>query len=77
LDLVTRDVILTIESNFKSDLEQTGQRHLPSRTRSLLWIRHAIPVLRELGEEMPDESSVALHIPGAAAKAPTESCAAL
>ena len=77
LDLVTRDVILTIESNFKNDLAHSGPRHLPSRTRSLLWIRHAIPVLRELGEDMPDESSVALHIPGSAPTAPAESCAAL
>jgi radical SAM superfamily enzyme YgiQ (UPF0313 family) len=77
LDLVTRDVILTIESNFKNDLERSGLKHLPSRTRSLLWIRHAIPLLRELGEDMPDESSVVLHIPAAAPKVPTESCAVL
>ena len=77
LDLVTRDVILTIEGNFKNDLARSGLKHLPSRTRSLLWIRHAIPVLRDLGEDMPDESSVALHIPGSTAVAPTESCAAL
>jgi len=75
LDLVTRDTILTIERNFKRDLEGNGQRHLPSRTRSLLWIRHAIPVLRDLGEVMPDESSVALQIPGTARTAPSDSCA--
>jgi len=77
LDLVTRDTILTIEKNFRREIEGNGQKHLPSRTRSLLWIRHAIPVLRALGEFMPDESSVALQIPGKAATAPTESCAAL
>ena len=77
LDAVTREAILQIEANFKLDLESNEQRHLPSRTRSLLWIRHAIPVLRQLGELMPDESSVALHLTGMKPTVPTESCAVL
>jgi anaerobic magnesium-protoporphyrin IX monomethyl ester cyclase len=62
LDATTREVILQIEREVQAALERSQQEHLPSRTRSLLWIRHAIPVLRAHGEQMPDESSVALHI---------------
>jgi radical SAM superfamily enzyme YgiQ (UPF0313 family) len=59
LDPLTRMAILEIERNVKFALERSVQQHLPSRTRSLLWIKHSIPVLRSLGFEMPDESSVA------------------
>jgi radical SAM superfamily enzyme YgiQ (UPF0313 family) len=77
LDPLTRHAILQIERNVKSALEQSEQRHLPSRTRSLLWIKHAIPVLRGLGLEMPDETSVALHIQGARQTTEAESCAVI
>ncbi len=77
LDTPTREAILLIERNFKREMDNDKQKHMPSRTRSLLWIRHAIPVLRALGHEMPDETSVALHIPGIRLAVPTESCAAL
>jgi radical SAM superfamily enzyme YgiQ (UPF0313 family) len=77
LDATARDAILEIEGRVKEAFAQSPQRHLPSRARSLLWIRHAIPVLRALGETMPDEDSVVLHAGRAIAKAEAESCAAI
>jgi radical SAM superfamily enzyme YgiQ (UPF0313 family) len=77
LDAITRSAILEIERDVTRALESSGQRHLPSRTRSLLWIRHAIPVLRALGQSMPDELCVALEIDPAAAAPPPESCIAV
>jgi radical SAM superfamily enzyme YgiQ (UPF0313 family) len=77
LDSLTRGAILQIERDVKSALELRDQQHLPSRTRSLLWIRHAIPVLRGYGLEMPDETSVALQISGAKPALEVESCAAI
>jgi len=77
LDTATRESILRIERNFKRELEANDQRHLPSRARSLLWIRNAIPVLRAFGEHMPDESSVALQIRGSMPAITDESCVAI
>ncbi len=78
LDATTRTAILAIERNFRVQLDGSANRHLPSRTRSLLWIRHAIPVLRALGECMPDETSVALHIRGSGSTVVhDESCAVI
>jgi radical SAM superfamily enzyme YgiQ (UPF0313 family) len=53
-DPKTRDAILRIEHSVDEALLRSVQRHLPSRARSLLWIRHAIPVLKALGEPMPE-----------------------
>jgi radical SAM superfamily enzyme YgiQ (UPF0313 family) len=77
LDALTRNAILRIEHDVKAALADSEQRHLPSRTRSLLWIRHAIPILRALGLQMPDESSVVLQIHGHQNAAEVESCAAI
>jgi radical SAM superfamily enzyme YgiQ (UPF0313 family) len=77
LDANTRKAILDIERSVRRAIDDSAQQHLPSRERSLLWIRHAIPILRALGEHMPDESSSALagvrHQPEPAALEP---CAA-
>ena len=77
LDGATRDAILRIEALFERARESHAQPHLPSRTRSLLWIQQAIPVLRELGETMPDESSVVLQVSGSQTAPASASCAAL
>jgi radical SAM superfamily enzyme YgiQ (UPF0313 family) len=77
LDPVTRAVILKIERDVRRSLDAAEQAHLPSRTRSLLWIRHAIPVLRACGEQMPDESSVALQIGTPGTLQESEACAAV
>jgi radical SAM superfamily enzyme YgiQ (UPF0313 family) len=53
-DPVTREAILTIERRVLEALAASPCKHLPSRDRSLLWIEHAIPVLRALGEHVPD-----------------------
>ena len=49
-----------IENDFELQLEalQRAHTHLPSRVRSLLWIRCGIPVLRALGFDVPDENEV-------------------
>jgi radical SAM superfamily enzyme YgiQ (UPF0313 family) len=57
-DPLTREAILTIERRVAEAISESSQRHLPSRDRSLLWIRHAIPVLRSLGERVPDDDIV-------------------
>jgi len=76
LDRSTREAILEIERAFKLHLTRSAHEHLPSRARSLLWIRHAIPVLRKLGHPMPDESSV-MENSSERVAVPRESCAAL
>jgi len=60
LDPQVRAVILRIEAGFESMLAelQRSVAHLPSRVRSLLWILSAVPVLRERGIEVADESEV-------------------
>ncbi len=76
-DPTTRKAILLIEAAVQTALDNFGAGHLPSRTRSLIWIRHAIPILRALGEKMPDEEKVALQIAGADAPHEAELCAAI
>lgn len=58
LDDTARAAILQIEQNVNRELAGVSG-HLPSRSRSLVWIRHAIAVLRALGEPIPDDSSLA------------------
>jgi radical SAM superfamily enzyme YgiQ (UPF0313 family) len=61
-DTVVRDMILAIEMAFEASLTRLAQggTHLPSRTRSLIWILAAIPRLRNAGFAMPSEHAVAL-----------------
>lgn len=60
-DPAVRDAILAIEAGFQASLAglSDGTTHLPSRTRSLVWILTAIPVLRKAGFAMPSEATVA------------------
>jgi radical SAM superfamily enzyme YgiQ (UPF0313 family) len=59
-DPIARDMILAIETTFDARLSQLGDgcTHLPSRTRSLIWILSAIPLLRKTGFAMPSETVV-------------------
>lgn len=77
LDRVTREAILLIERNVIAAIDRSDRPHLPSRDRSLLWIRHAIPVIRALGETMPDESSVVLGVERFKPQDETGSCASI
>lgn len=61
VDPVVQEVILRIEHNFETALESLERQHvahLPSRVRSLLWILSAIPILREFGQSIANESEV-------------------
>jgi anaerobic magnesium-protoporphyrin IX monomethyl ester cyclase len=60
IDPVVREVILQIERDFESALEDLQQRvaHLPSRVRSLVWILAATPVLASHGLEIAPEEQV-------------------
>jgi radical SAM superfamily enzyme YgiQ (UPF0313 family) len=75
LDARTREAILEIERRVQNAIAQATDKHLPSRERSLLWIRHAIPVLESFGERVPDASSVALGL-NPPSPAPLSQCAA-
>jgi predicted transcriptional regulator with HTH domain len=56
LDTAAREAILAIAEEFEAHLSELQRRvaHLPSRVRSLLWVACAVPVLRRMGESMPD-----------------------
>jgi hypothetical protein len=56
LDAAAREAILAIAEDFEAHLSELQRRvaHLPSRVRSLLWVACAVPVLRKMGESMPD-----------------------
>ncbi len=60
LDPAVRAAILHIEDEFEAQLHAMQRRglHLPSRTRSLLWIRSAIPVMAESGIEIAEAREV-------------------
>ena len=77
LDHLTREAILQIERDVQAAINASSQRHLPSRARSLLWIRHAIPVMRALGETMPDDCSNGLNVAHPTPQPGLESCAAI
>ena len=61
VDATVRETILALETAFDAALARLGDgfAHLPSRTRSLIWISCAIPLLRKAGFAMPPESAVA------------------
>jgi radical SAM superfamily enzyme YgiQ (UPF0313 family) len=56
LDLTVRRAMAAITSAYDDTLPRLAGagRHLPSRTRSLLWVACAIPVLRAAGADVPD-----------------------
>jgi radical SAM superfamily enzyme YgiQ (UPF0313 family) len=60
IDAAARETILEIEDDFGRLLRRVESRgaHVPSRVRSMMWIACAIPLLEELGEEMPDRAPV-------------------
>ena len=60
-DPIVREAILTIEGLFAARMAHAsdGFTHLPSRTRSLIWILSAIPPLRNAGLAMPSQAAVA------------------
>ncbi|MBI3895036.1 MAG: B12-binding domain-containing radical SAM protein [Acidobacteria bacterium] len=60
LDPAAHTAILAIEKEFNGWLEFVESRvaHLPSRTRSLIWVLCAVPVLAEAGEVVPDPEEV-------------------
>jgi radical SAM superfamily enzyme YgiQ (UPF0313 family) len=60
LDPTVREVILSIERDFESAMTTLQDRasHLPSRLRSLVWIRVAVPVLAEHGFTIASEQEV-------------------
>jgi len=60
LDATVREAILAIEREFNEWLEYLELRvaHLPSRTRSLIWVLCAAPVLANAGEEAPEREEV-------------------
>ena len=68
-DPIVRDTILAIEAAFEERVADLGDgtTHLPSRTRSLIWILSAIPFLRSAGFAMPSqmrvEKALALRLP--------------
>jgi radical SAM superfamily enzyme YgiQ (UPF0313 family) len=57
LDARTRAAILEIERNVLDEIQASRRVHFPSRDRSLLWIHHAIPVLRTFGQLEPAEEA--------------------
>jgi radical SAM superfamily enzyme YgiQ (UPF0313 family) len=73
----TREAILRIEKNVDRALRRSTQRHLPSRARSLLWIRHAVPVLEALGESMREETPLSRRQGAATTPVEFPSCAAI
>jgi hypothetical protein len=82
IDPVVREAILEVEGDFQAflaDVEARGS-HIPSRVRSMIWIACAIPILRDLGQEMPDRGPVLaaleIAIPGFADRGPTPRLAA-
>ncbi len=77
LDDATRAAILRIETDVQAMIAASSRLHLPSRVRSLMWIRAAVPVLRECGESMPDESGIALTLHEDMRSMSLERCAAL
>lgn len=78
VDPVVRDAILRIEASFEAALGVLEQEvaHIPSRVRSLLWTASAVPVLRALGQPMPDLdhvlSELARRLPARAPAAKSE-----
>ncbi len=60
MDAAVRETILAIEVDFEERLAFLEERvaHLPSRVRSLLWTRCAVPVLTRLGCPIPDAGQV-------------------
>ncbi|MCI0404067.1 MAG: cobalamin-dependent protein [Acidobacteria bacterium] len=60
IDATVREAILEIEAEYNLWLEtlQAEVAHLPSRTRSLLWVVCASPVLTRLGERAPAREEV-------------------
>ncbi len=60
IDATVREAILAIEAEYNLWLEllQAEVAHLPSRTRSLLWVVCASPVLTRLGERAPAREEV-------------------
>ena len=60
LDSIVREAILAIEEEFNRWLEYLESRvaHLPSRTRSLIWILCAVPILADAGEVVPKREEV-------------------
>jgi len=72
LDPIVREAILEIEREFNRWIEYLQPRatHLPSRTRSLIWVMAAARILRQLGEDSPDPAEVLdqliLRLPGLA-----------
>lgn len=64
IDPVVREVILGIESAFETALEelQDSGAHLPSRVRSLVWIRAALPIMAEHGFAIASQEQVAAEL---------------
>ncbi len=60
MDAAVREATLAIEAEYNLWLEvlQAEVAHLPSRTRSLLWVICASPVLQRLGERAPAREDV-------------------
>lgn len=64
-DSRTRDAILTIEERFHGAQRRlAGElRHIPSRTRAILWLQSAHQVLTEVGEIVPSPAPVLAKLP--------------
>lgn len=60
IDPLVHDVILEIERDFDAALTELQQRmaHLPSRVRSLVWIKAAAPVLAQHGVDIAAEDEI-------------------
>lgn len=60
IDPAVREIVLRIERDFETQLEQLHDRaaHLPSRVRSLVWILAAVPLLAERGIKIASEDEV-------------------
>jgi radical SAM superfamily enzyme YgiQ (UPF0313 family) len=60
IDPQVRDAILAIEAAFEKRIAAFGENeiHLPSRTRSLIWVASAAPVLSSLGCDMTSVEKV-------------------
>ena len=56
LDPLTRTVILRIEQDVQTALEELQQygMHLPSRVRSMVWLRSALPIMADYGYSIGD-----------------------
>jgi radical SAM superfamily enzyme YgiQ (UPF0313 family) len=60
IDATARELIVEVERRFVRRLEMVTSRggHMPSRTRSLIWVEAALPLLAAEGFDIPDIQAI-------------------